>query len=146
MPANKKFFPIRGSLPIPFLIHSMSAPTFSQRFARSFINVIFVARNEFAAYFVSSALFSSMTMIGLPVRTKGSYNSAKVSAVFLSLVPMTIRSGFKESCSAVPSLRNSGLDTTFMSCLLLFSNICRIFSTVPTGTVLLLTMIFDSFK
>ncbi len=71
IPGNKKRLPMRESVPIPILTLSTSAPTFSQKLAISFMNVILVAKNAFAAYFVSSADFSSITIIGLPDLTYG---------------------------------------------------------------------------
>ena len=50
---------------------STSAPNRSHNRAISFMNEIFVARNELAAYFVSSADFSSIKITGLPCLTKG---------------------------------------------------------------------------
>ena len=69
-----------------------------------------LCKNEFDAYFVSSADFSSITMIGFPDLTYGLYNFS-ISAIALSLLePTTIRSGFKKSSTANPSLKNSGFD------------------------------------
>jgi hypothetical protein len=50
---------------------STSAPTFSHRFAISFMNEMRVASIALAAYFVISAEAMSMKMIGFPVRTNG---------------------------------------------------------------------------
>ena len=49
----------------------MSAPTSSQTLATSFMNEMRVASMALAAYFVSSALAQSITMIGAPVRVNG---------------------------------------------------------------------------
>ena len=49
----------------------MSAPTFSQRFATSLMNEIFVASSEFAAYLVISAERLSIVRIGFSVRMNG---------------------------------------------------------------------------
>jgi hypothetical protein len=49
---------------------STSAPT-SQTLATSFMNEMRVASMALAAYFVSSALAQSITMIGAPVRVNG---------------------------------------------------------------------------
>ena len=79
------------------------------------MKVILVAKNEFAAYFVNSADFSSMKYIGFPCRTNGRY---KLSITFLarsSRVPITTRSGFMKSLTANPSLKNSGFETTAKS-------------------------------
>ena len=71
MPGNRKRGPMRVSVPMPRRTLSTSAPTFSQKFAISFMNVILVARKLFAAYFVNSALRSSITMSGFPWRMNG---------------------------------------------------------------------------
>jgi hypothetical protein len=47
--------PIRGSIPIPAATSKMSAPTTSQMSAIALMNVSFVARKAFAAYFNASA-------------------------------------------------------------------------------------------
>ena len=60
---------MRVSVPMPRRTMSTSAPTSSQKLATSFMNVILVAKKEFAAYLVSSALRSSMNNTGLPWRT-----------------------------------------------------------------------------
>ena len=49
----------------------MSAPTSSQTLAISFMNEMRVASMALAAYFDSSALAQSITMIGAPVRVNG---------------------------------------------------------------------------
>ncbi len=63
---------MRVSVPMPRRTWRTSAPTWSQRFAISFMNEMRVASMALAAYFVSSADAGSMTRMGLPVRTKGS--------------------------------------------------------------------------
>jgi hypothetical protein len=62
---------MRRSAPIAFRTWSTSAPTNSHTFATSFMNEMRVASMALAAYFVSSALAQSITMIGAPVRVKG---------------------------------------------------------------------------
>ena len=62
---KSNLLPILVSVPIPALTASTSAPTWSQKFAISFIKEILVAKNAFAAYLVNSALLSSMKMMGL---------------------------------------------------------------------------------
>ena len=104
--------PMRVSEPIPRRTCRTSAPTLSQRFAISFMNEMRVASIALAAYFVSSAEAWSMTRIGWPVRTKGSYSSRMIASTFGSSVPMTTRSGFRKSSTAAPSFRNSGFETT----------------------------------
>ena len=63
---------MRLSRPMAWRTLPTSAPTSSHRFAISFMNEMRVASMALAAYFVISAEAWSMTMIGLPVRTKGS--------------------------------------------------------------------------
>jgi hypothetical protein len=64
--------PMRGSLPIPFRIISMSAPRRSAMFASSFMKLILVASIAFAAYLVSSADRRSMTIMRCRLRVNGS--------------------------------------------------------------------------
>ena len=140
IPGNKKRFPIRSSEPIPILTLSTSAPTNSQKFAISFMNVIFVARNEFAAYLVNSADFSSIKIIGFPWRTNGLYNWSIVFFARSEEVPITTRSGFIKSSTAKPSRKNSGLETTSKATVAFLATAACTFSAVPTGTVLLSTI------
>ena len=101
------------------------------------MKVIFVARKELEAYLVSSADFSSINIIGFPCLTNGWYSSSISFFAFSLLVPTTTLSGFIKSCTANPSLKNSGFETTSKSTLE-FSLITFVtFSAVPTGTVLL---------
>jgi hypothetical protein len=58
-----------------------------------------------------------------------------------SVVPMMMRSGCMKSSTAAPSLRNSGLETTTNGCLVCSAMMRAMRSAVPTGTVLLSTMI-----
>ena len=53
----KKLLPILPSKPIPVETSLMFAPTFSHKSEISLIKVIFVAKKEFAAYFINSFLF-----------------------------------------------------------------------------------------
>ena len=62
---------MRESLPMPRLTMSTFAPTFSHRFATSFMKEMRVASIPFAAYLVISAEAMSMKITGLPVRTNG---------------------------------------------------------------------------
>ena len=80
--------------------------------AISFIKEIFIAKKALAAYFVSSALFTSMNSNGFPCLTKGAYNLLRISMAFSLSVPITTLSGFMKSSTATPSLKNSGLLTT----------------------------------
>ena len=75
------------------------------------MNEMRVASIALAAYLVSSAEAGSMTRIGLPVRTKGSYSSRMSASTCGSSVPITTRSGFRKSSTAAPSFRNSGFET-----------------------------------
>lgn len=59
---------MRLSSPMPRAISCTSAPTFSARSAISFMNVILVARNAFAAYLVSSAVRRLLNMTGALLR------------------------------------------------------------------------------
>ena len=99
-----------------------------------------------AAYFVSSALFSSINIIGLPCLTKGAYKSFKIFTACGLSVPITTRSGFMKSSTATPSLKNSGLLTTANDDKVApaSSNAAVTFSAVPTGTVLLSIIILKS--
>ena len=139
MPGNKKRLPILSSLPIPLRTISTSAPSNSQSWAISFMKVIFIAKKELAAYLVSSALFSSIKITGLPWRTKGAYKSLSIFFAFSDEVPITTLSGFIKSSTATPSRKNSGLLTisNVPSIPPLLSRVCFTFSAVPTGTVLL---------
>ena len=104
------------------------------------MNEIFVARSAFDAYFASSALAQSITMMGAPVRVNGWCSATISSAPRGSSAPMTTRSGFMKSSTAAPCFRNSGLLTTLKGCVVSRRTISRTLSAVPTGTVLLLTM------
>ena len=104
------------------------------------MNEILVASIALAAYFESSALAQSITMIGAPVRVNGLCRATISSAAFGSSAPMTTRSGFMKSSTAAPCFRNSGLLTTLKGCVVSRRTMSRTFSAVPTGTVLLSTM------
>jgi hypothetical protein len=62
---------MRVSLAIPSRTLFTSAPTRSQICAISFMKEMRVASIAFAAYLVSSAERTSITITGLPVRTNG---------------------------------------------------------------------------
>ena len=49
--------------------------------------------------------------------------------------PIRTRSGFSKSLTAVPSAKNSGLESTSKVCLLFLAKISLIFSAVRTGRV-----------
>ena len=76
------------------------------------MNDILVANIALAAYFVSSALFISITIISPVERINGAYNSFIISVASLLSVPIITLSGFKKSSQAVPSFKNSGLEIT----------------------------------
>ena len=67
-PACKNFRPIRPSRPMPRATSCTSAPTFSHRSAISLMNVTFIAKNELAAYFVSSAVSSDVNRMGASIK------------------------------------------------------------------------------
>ena len=92
-----------------------------------------VARNAFDAYLIVSDVVASVTISGARVDEN---SSPTLAAARASSAPTTIRSGLRLSSTAVPSRRNSGLETTLMSarpitCSTMFAD--------PTGTVDLLT-------
>ena len=109
------------------------------------MNEMRVASIALAAYFVISADGRSMKMIGLPVRTNGAYSSPITWAASGESTPTITRSGFMKSSTAAPSFRNSGLEHTRNSTLVCFATSARTSSEVPTGTVLLVTTIFERF-
>ena len=97
--------------------------------------LILVARKAFEAYLMVSAVVGSVMTIAAP---EDPNSSATAVAARASVEPTTIRSGWRLSLTAVPSRRNSGLDTTAMSDRPMVRS-TRF--TVPTGTVdLLMTM------
>ncbi len=104
------------------------------------MNEILVASMALAAYFDSSALAQSITMIGAPVRVNGLCSATISSAARSSSAPMTTRSGFMKSSTAAPCFRNSGLLTTLNGWVVSRRMTSRTFAAVPTGTVLLSTM------
>ena len=105
------------------------------------MKVIFVARNELAAYLVISADFSSIKITGLPCLTKGLYSRSITFFALEDDVPITTLSGLIKSSTATPSLRNSGLETTSKNdSSKLAANLPYTLSAVPTGTVLLSTI------
>ena len=76
---------MRGSEPMPTRTFSMSAPKRSAMFASSFMKLILVASMALAAYLVSSAERTSMTIMRSWLRVKGSY-SARISSVRARIV------------------------------------------------------------
>ena len=121
-------------------------PVFSHKFAISFINVIFVAKKAFEAYFINSAARLDVFKYCAPFEIKGLYKFLKIRFVFLSFDPTTILSGKVKSLIASPSLKNSGLETTenfFLE--FFFEIIFSISSPVVTGTVDLVMIILNLF-
>jgi len=141
--AERKLFPIRESSQSHFATSRISAQTLSEKFAISFMKLIFVARKLLAAYLISSELSRPVKSISVCVRSKGRYISSSTARARDVSYHRTILSGERKSATAVPSLRNSGLEAISysISCLLLY--ISRLIISlqsfaVPTGTVDLL--------
>src|ERR1700690_1541750 len=67
-PAWRNFGPILPSSPMPLATIFTLAPTFSHRFAISFIKDILTARKEFEAYFISSAVSMLAITKGVSMR------------------------------------------------------------------------------
>jgi len=116
---------------------------------------------QLAAYLVSSAERTSITMILSCVRLNGAYNSLIISSAARSSVPIIILSGLMQSLTAAPSFKNSGFETTekdssVPKALSSFAWHAKLraasvdlmqsltLSAVPTGTVDLLMMILRS--
>ena len=97
---------------MPSSTAAISAPTVSQRVATALTKLSLVARKALVAYLISSAELGSVTRTGTG---KGSYSAATLAAEASSVAPMITRSGFMKSSMAVPSRRNSGLETTAAS-------------------------------
>ena len=141
-PALKNLEPILLSSPIPRATSSTLTWTFSHKFAISFIKLILVAKKALDAYFISSAALLEEETKAAPLLTIGRYNSLNIFITFLSLAPITTRSGYLKSFIASPSLRNSGLDTIVNNPFFLFLfKIFSILSPVPMGTVDFVTII-----
>ena len=103
---------MRWSDPIPSTTAATSAPTASHIAATALTKLIFMARKPLAAYLIVSADAGSVIRIGVSIVA---YSSATRSAAPRSALPITTRSGWRKSCTAVPSRRNSGFDTTWTS-------------------------------
>ena len=91
------------------------------------------------AYLIISAVRRSVMMIGA---SRLRYSPATASAAPRSSPPRTTRSGARKSLTAVPSARNSGLETTakVASGGAVRRRMAPTQSPVPMGTVLLFTM------
>src|SRR5215210_7268734 len=110
-----------------------SAPTASHTLATALAKVTLAARKAFDAYLIVSADAGSVTITGA---RRALNRPATRAAATWSWEPMTMRSGFMLSCTAEPSRRNSGLETTLTSSRPSTSSTTR---AEPTGTVDLLT-------
>src|SRR4030095_7773138 len=110
-----------------------SAPTASHTAAMAFTKLILLARKALEAYLIVSADAGSVTMIGAVTPM---YSEATRTAADWSSLPMTMRSGVRESWTADALRRNSGLDTTTTSSRPSTRSTTRV---DPTGTVDLLT-------
>ena len=108
---------MRGSEPMPSRTSSMSAPKCSARLANSFMKLILVASMALAAYLVSSAERTSITIMRSRLCVKGSYSERIISVARAESVPTITRSGRMKSAMAAPSLRNSGFETVSNSTL-----------------------------
>ncbi|KWV86169.1 hypothetical protein PFLmoz3_04141 [Pseudomonas fluorescens] len=125
---------------MPRRTDSMSAPRCSANSAIWLMKLILVASMQLAAYLVSSALRRSMKMMRSWLRLKGAYRSRITSRTSSRSQPMMIRSGRRQSATAEPSLRNSGLETisncsSRPAARRLLRMWSRNVSPVPTGTV-----------
>ncbi len=112
-----------------------SAPTASHRPATALTKLSLVARKALEAYLMVSAVAASVISSGAWVPAN---RSPTLAAAAWSSAPTTMRSGCRLSGTAVPSRRNSGLDTTVTSWRPRTRSTTRV---EPTGTVDLLTMI-----
>src|SRR5580693_8309075 len=120
---------------MPRITSLTSAPTASHRVARPLTKLSLVARKAFEAYLMSSADDGVVITTWAPVLPN---SRATLLAAPASSLPMMTRSGCWQSRTAVPSRRNSGLDTTGTS----FRPSARCTArTDPMGTVDLLITI-----
>ena len=136
--AFKNLGPIRGSDPMAREISSMSASVSSQRAVMEFIDDTLCARKAFATSFDSSD-DHRLVVIMFSLGTQLAYTETRVSIAFrppgVCSPPMSTRDGLRRSATAVPSARNSGLESTWK---LYFDADARtrlIDSAVLTGTV-----------
>ena len=111
-----------------------SAPTASHNPATALMKLSLVARNALDAYLIVSAVAESVISKGAWVPEK---RSPTLAAAAWSSAPTTMRSGWRLSATAVPSRRNSGLETTVTSGRPSTRSTTRV---DPTGTVDLFTM------
>src|SRR5437588_409482 len=94
---------------MPLATRRTSAPRRSQMAAISLMKLTRVASMALLAYLIISAVRRSVMMIGA---SRPRYRPATASAAARSSPPRTTRSGAMKSLSALPSARNSGLETT----------------------------------
>jgi hypothetical protein len=106
----------------------------------AFTKLIFVARKALLAYLMVSAEAGSVTWSGA---ARPRYRPATRMAAPWSSEPITTRSGCRKSCTAEPSRRNSGLDTTNTS---ERPSACSTTRVEPTGTVDLLMTIASGWR
>src|ERR1043166_5345075 len=88
---------MRGSEPMPRRTSSMSAPIASARLASSFMNEMRVASMPLAAYLVSSAERTPITMMRSRLRWNGAYSWRSIAMARSSSAPTTTRSGRMKS-------------------------------------------------
>lgn len=101
-------FPILVSAPIHFLISSTSPPIFSTNSPILLILEILWAKKQFE----TSLLNSDVMVEVLIIFYEGTWGWSKASLSMISSLfeePYTILSGYKRSCTVVPSAKNSGL-------------------------------------
>ena len=111
-PGSRKRLPIRSSRLTPFLTSVMFAPICSQNAATSFMKESRIANRQFETYLIISADDLSVITRSPGIDSKSSKKSPTNAE---SDVPTTIRSGNIKSCSAEPSLKNSGFESTVTS-------------------------------
>ena len=120
---------------MPSTTSRTSAPTTSQTLAMALTKLTLVARKALDAYLIVSADAGSVTITGA---LSAENRAATRPAAAWSSAPITMRSGLRKSCTAEPSRRNSGFDTTRTSSR---RSACSTTRVDPTGTVDLLTTI-----
>jgi len=105
------------------------------------MNEIFVARKQFEAYLISSAVSSVVMTIGVSIRNRGSCSFLRSCCALRVSAPITTRSGRMNVSIAEPSRRNSGFDATSNSRPPLANFCIQPYRSraVPTGAVLFCT-------
>lgn len=135
----RKFEPIRWSLLMTFRIYITSAPLSSHSAVIEFIEEIRCAKKALATNFDNSLDHTLAVKIrSLDTQCAYTFTNTSMSCAFSP--PMSTRSGFSKSVTAVPSARNYGLLRTEnvkeLLCLQNASNIWRTETLQRTGTVL----------